>query len=59
MYRHLLVPVDDTDLSVAVVSDAVALARRLGARITFFHAIADAAASLRGVADVLRLTARD
>ena len=59
MYRHLLVPIDDTDLSVAVVGDAVALARPLGARITFFHAVADAAASLRGDADVLRLTARD
>ena len=32
---------------------------RLGARITFFHAVADAAASLRGDAEVLRLTARD
>jgi len=59
MYRHLLVPVDDTDLSVAVVGDAVALARPLGARITFFHAVADASASLRGDAEVLRLTARD
>jgi nucleotide-binding universal stress UspA family protein/hemerythrin-like domain-containing protein len=59
MYRHLLVPVDDTDLSVEVVGNAVALARALGARITFFHAVADAAASLRGDAEVLRLTARD
>ena len=42
MYRHLLVPVDDTDLSVEVVGNAVALARPLGARITFFHAVADA-----------------
>jgi len=57
MYRHLLVPVDDTDLSVGVVSNAVALARPLGARITFFHAVADASGSLRGDADVLRLTA--
>ena len=59
MYRHLLVPVDDTDLSVEVVGNAVALARPLGARITFFHAVADAARSLRGDAEVLRLTARD
>ena len=58
MYRHLLVPVDDTDLSVEVVGNAVALARPLGARITFFHAVADAAGSLRGDAEVLRLTAR-
>ncbi len=59
MYRHLLVPVDDSDLSVEVVGNAVALARPLGARITFFHAVADAAASLRGDVEVLRLTARD
>lgn len=59
MYRHLLVPVDDTDLSVEVVGNAVALARPLGARITFFHAVADASASLRGDAEVLRMTARD
>lgn len=58
MYRHLLVPVDGTDLSVEVIGNAVALARPLGARITFFHATADAAGSLRGEADVLRLTAR-
>jgi len=57
MYRHLLVPVDDTDLSIEVIGNAVAMARPLGARITFFHAIADAASSLRGEADVLRLTA--
>jgi nucleotide-binding universal stress UspA family protein/hemerythrin-like domain-containing protein len=59
MYRHLLVPVDDTDLSVEVVGNAVALARSLGARVTFFHAVADAAGALRGEAEVLRLTARD
>jgi nucleotide-binding universal stress UspA family protein/hemerythrin-like domain-containing protein len=56
MYRHLLVPIDGTDLSVEVVGNAVGLARSLGARITFFHATADHASSLRGDADVLRLT---
>lgn len=55
MYRHLLVPVDDTDLAVEVIGKAVALARPLGARITFFHAVPDAAGSLRGEAEVLRL----
>ena len=59
MYRHLLVPVDDTDLSIGVVGNAVALACAVGARITFFHAIVDAAGSLRGEAEVLRLIARD
>jgi len=56
MYRHLLVPIDGTDLSVAVVGNAVALARALGARITFFHAVADTAA-LGGDAAVLRAVA--
>ena len=59
MYQHLLVPVDGTDLATEVIGNAVALARKLGARITFFHASADASASLRGEADVVRLTARD
>lgn len=59
MYRHLLVPIDDSDLSVEVVGNAVALARPLGARITFFHAVADASGSLSGDAEVLRATARD
>jgi nucleotide-binding universal stress UspA family protein/hemerythrin-like domain-containing protein len=59
MYRHLLVPVDDTDRSVDAVGNAVALARSLGARITFFHAAADAAAPARGDAEALRLTAHD
>ncbi|MCA0244074.1 MAG: universal stress protein [Proteobacteria bacterium] len=57
MYRHLLVPIDATDLSVEVVGNAVALARSLAARITFFHAEADGAGSLRGDAELLRLTA--
>lgn len=55
MYRHLLVPIDATDLSVEVIGHAVALAARLGSRITFFHAVADTAGSLRGEAEVLRL----
>jgi nucleotide-binding universal stress UspA family protein/hemerythrin-like domain-containing protein len=59
MYRHLFVPIDGTDLSVELVGNAVALARPLAARITFFHAVADAAASLRSDAEVLRLTARN
>src|SRR5690349_21476563 len=55
MYRHLLVPVDDSDLAVDVVGKAVALAGTLGARITFFHAVPDGASLLRGEAEVLRL----
>lgn len=38
MYRHLMVALDDTPLSVEAASRAVALARAIGARVTFFHA---------------------
>ncbi len=55
MYRHVLVPLDDSDLTVDVVSHAVALARPLGARLTFFHAVADQTRSLRGDAELLRV----
>ena len=54
MYRHLLVPIDATDLSVEVVGNAVGLARSLGARITFFHAAQDPSASLFSDAEVVR-----
>jgi nucleotide-binding universal stress UspA family protein/hemerythrin-like domain-containing protein len=56
MYRHLLVPVDGTDLSIETVGRAVEFARSVGARVTFFHAQLDHAASLFGDAEVLRLT---
>jgi nucleotide-binding universal stress UspA family protein/hemerythrin-like domain-containing protein len=39
MYRHLLVPVDDSDPSIEVIGNAVGLARAVDARITFFHAV--------------------
>ena len=50
MYRHLLVPVDGTDLSTQVVGQAVEFARVLGARITFFPC----GAGPLGVADAVR-----
>lgn len=59
MYRHLLVPIDHTELSIQVVGSAVGMARALSARVTFFHAVADFAGSLHGDLDVLRLTAAD
>ena len=59
MYRHLLVPIDDSDLSVGVIGNAVGLARVVGARITFFHAVADPAHSLASDAELLRATAHD
>jgi nucleotide-binding universal stress UspA family protein/hemerythrin-like domain-containing protein len=41
MYRHLLVPLDDSPLTVVTVGRAVEFARALGARISFLHARAD------------------
>ncbi len=60
MYHHLLVPIDDSELSIDVVGNAVAFARALSARITFFHAVPDAAADLlHGDAELLRVTGHD
>jgi nucleotide-binding universal stress UspA family protein/hemerythrin-like domain-containing protein len=41
MYRHFLVPIDNTGLSIVTIAQAVEFARTLGARITFFHAQAN------------------
>ena len=48
MYRHLLVPVDDSELSTDTVSQAVQFALSIGAKVTFFHARADYGASSDG-----------
>ena len=48
MYRHILVPIDDSPLSIATARKAVALARALGSKVTFFHAQADSAPSSVG-----------
>lgn len=48
MYKHLLVPHDGTLLSFATVEQAVAFAKTVGARLTFFHARPDVAASSQG-----------
>ena len=41
MFRHLLVPIDDSALSTETVRQAAMFASALGAKITFFHARAD------------------
>lgn len=41
MYKHLLVPVDNTSLSAANVTVATSLAKSMGARISYFHATPD------------------
>ena len=56
MYHHILVPLDATDLSIQVVGSAVALARPLAARITFFHVVEDSEDSLAGDLELLRVT---
>jgi nucleotide-binding universal stress UspA family protein/hemerythrin-like domain-containing protein len=56
MYRHILVPLDNTDLSIPVVGGAVALARPLGARITFFHVVEQTEDALGGDLELLRVT---
>lgn len=48
MYRHLMVPLDDSLLSVESVRQAVDLARSLGAKVTFFHAQEDYGATSAG-----------
>ena len=53
MYRHLLVPIENSDLSTVTIGRAVEFALALGARITFFHASADHSASISGDADRL------
>ena len=45
MYKHLLVPLDGTPLSVSTAEQAVAYAAATGARLTFLHARGDVAAS--------------
>jgi nucleotide-binding universal stress UspA family protein/hemerythrin-like domain-containing protein len=48
MYRHLMVPLDDSTLSIETVNQAVQFARSLGAKVTFFHAQSDYGASSIG-----------
>lgn len=48
MYQHILVPLDDSDLAVALAAEAVRFAKSCGARITFFHARADFSATSDG-----------
>ena len=48
MYRHLLLPLDDSVLAVDTVRQGVSFARTIGARITFFHAQEDYGATSVG-----------
>ena len=53
MYTHLLVPLDDTELSMGNVTAAVQLARALDAKLSFCHVMPDATA-VRGADGSLR-----
>ncbi|MBC5786133.1 hemerythrin domain-containing protein [Ramlibacter sp. USB13] len=44
MYRHILVPLHPPELAVDAIGRALAFARPLGARVSFFHPIEDAGA---------------
>ena len=48
MYRHLMVPLDVSPLSVDTVRKAVEFARVLGAKVTFLHAREDYGTSSDG-----------
>lgn len=48
MYKNLLVPLDGTSLSASNTNQAVELAKALGARISFFHAIPNFGATGEG-----------
>jgi nucleotide-binding universal stress UspA family protein/hemerythrin-like domain-containing protein len=56
MYRHLLVPLDTTDLSIQVVGNAVAFVRQIRARITFFHVAPDPDDAMGRDLELLRVT---
>ena len=60
MYRHLLLPLDDSLLASDTARKGVLFARSIGARVTFFHAEEDTATtSVGALATLLGPVARD
>ncbi|MEO8279473.1 MAG: universal stress protein [Ideonella sp.] len=55
MYKHFLIPIDQSGLSIINVGDAVKLANSLGAKVTFFHANADYAATVENARSKVQL----
>jgi len=53
MYEHFLVPTDGSALSVESVNQAVKFAKKLGAKITFFHFAEEPSKSIFGDAALL------
>jgi nucleotide-binding universal stress UspA family protein/hemerythrin-like domain-containing protein len=52
MYTHILVPIDGTQIAISTAGSAVKLASSLGAKVTFFHARADYAATGDGALQI-------
>lgn len=52
-YQHLLVPSDGTRLSAQALSQAIALAKALGAKLTLLHVQPPLPVSLIGMGDML------
>lgn len=59
MFTHLLVPTDGSELSNSAVQRAISLAKTGNAKITFFFARPNTAASLYGETALLRSTDPD
>ena len=55
MFRHLLCPIDGSPLSGRAVEKAVALAREIGAELTFFYAKSDPGSLLHGESELSRV----
>lgn len=48
MYRHIFVPLDGSAIAAALTRQALDFAAAIGARVTFFHAVADFGATDAG-----------
>jgi len=59
MYKHLLVPIDETPLAADLIGDAIDFAKLLGARVTFFHGTTPDDKSLYGEAALMLAVAPD
>lgn len=57
MYKHILVPIDETPLSMLVIERGLALARSLSARTTFLYVNPDASDVIDGDAGLLHAMA--
>jgi nucleotide-binding universal stress UspA family protein len=54
MFKHILVPTDGSELSMIAVEKAIAFAMEVGARLTFFYAMAEPPLPASGFGDDTR-----